>query len=212
MNSELALKRESSEEFLNTLSHTIGFFLGIAGLIFLLVRSEDPVRSIAFLIYGSTQILLYLSSAATHMFSNRPDVHKVIRVFDQSAIYLFIAGTFTPVALIILPEPYRTRMLVLVWVLAFLGVIMKSVFIQKKHILSDLLYLPMGWMVVFFLKPLIEYAPKGFFLSLIGGAVFYTLGIVFYITKKVPYSHFIWHLFVIAGSLSFYLGFVTTLL
>ncbi len=203
----------TKEEHLNASSHGFGLLLGIAGLSLLMAHTElRSTAGIAFLIYGTMQVLLYLTSTATHLLTDKPVIHRVVRVLDQAAVYLFIAGTYTPVALLILPNPWRGVMLLLIWLLALLGVIMKSAFLTGKHLLSDLLYLPMGWMVIFFLNPLITYAPAGFLPWVFAGGIAYTVGVIFYAAERIPYNHLIWHLFVLAGSGCFFTGFALHLL
>ena len=203
----------TKEEHLNASSHGFGLLLGVAGLGLLMANTVlRSTAGIAFLIYGTMQVLLYLTSTATHLLTDRPVIHRVVRVLDQSAVYLFIAGTYTPVALLILPTPWQGVMLLLIWLLALMGVIMKSTFLTGKHLLSDLLYLPMGWMVILFLKPLITYAPEGFLPWVFAGGIAYSVGVIFYAAERIPYNHLIWHLFVLAGSGCFFTGFVLNLL
>lgn len=197
------------EERLNTLTHSIGAGLGIGALCCLIARSSTPRATAAFTIYGVSQILLYLSSALTHLFSDVEPVHAKIRVIDQVSVYFLIAGTYTPVALLILEAPQSMIMIILIWSLALVGIIGKTTIYRGKHLFTDLLYLPMGWMVVFFLPQVLKLAPEGFLPLLISGAVCYTTGVYFYATKKIPYAHVIWHLFVLGGSISFFLAFLT---
>lgn len=185
--------------------------MSIAGLIFLLVFSGMKpgisMRYPAFIIYGAFQILLYLSSTLTHTFTDRPRIHRPLRIIDQAAVYLLIAGTYTPIALLVLPSPWSWVVFGLIWAMAVAGILMKTVFLPGKNIASDLLYLPMGWLILIAIKPLREAAPEGFLVWLMLGGALYTGGIVFYLLKNLPFSHVIWHLFVVAGGLSFFLGF-----
>jgi hemolysin III len=201
----------SVEEKLNSLTHGIGTGLSIAGLVFLLVltgmNSGGAVRYTAFTLYGAFQILLYLSSSLTHQFTDRPAVHKPLRIIDQAAVYLLIAGTYTPVALVAMKGAWSWAVFGIIWALAAAGILMKTVFMRGRNILSDLLYVPMGWLILIAMKPLKAMAPDGFVQwTMLGGAL-YTGGIVFYLLKRLPFSHVIWHLFVLAGGVSFYLGF-----
>lgn len=199
----------SKKERMNSLSHGIGVILAIAAIIILEIKANKTTyANIAFLIYGLAQIILYLTSTATHLLTDRPKFHSVMRVIDQGAVYLLIAGTYTPLAMLVLPNPFKWQLLLLIWSLAFAGIIMKSVFLTKKHLLSDMLYLPMGWMVIFFLNPLREFSPEGLLFWIFAGGITYSLGIIFYAVKKIPYHHFIWHLFVLAGSVCFFSGFL----
>jgi len=199
----------NQEERLNSLSHGIGVILGIVALVILELKADSSTYAgISFLIYGLSQITLYITSTATHLLTGKPKFHAVVRVFDQSAVYLLIAGTYTPLAMLVLPNPFRWQMLLPIWTMAVAGVIMKSVFLAKVHLLSDLLYLPMGWMVVLFLNPLREFAPDGLIFWIFAGGITYSVGVIFYAVKKIPYHHLIWHLFVLGGSACFFTGFL----
>ena len=199
------------EEKLNALTHGIGAGLSIAGLVVLLVlgvRSRDPWIITSFALYGSFQILLYLSSTLTHIFYDMPRPSAVMRVLDQAAIYLLIAGTYTPVALVVMRGHGGWIMFGVEWGLALAGIILKTVIIRGKHIATDLLYLPMGWMLLFFIRPLLALAPPGLMIWFYIGGGCYSIGILFYIIKKIPLGHVVWHLFVLAGGISFFMGFI----
>lgn len=198
----------SKKERMNSLSHGIGVIFGIAALVVLESRSKNSNERLAFLIYGISQIILYLTSTATHLLTGKPKIHAVVRVLDQSAVYLLIAGTYTPIAMLVLSNPYKWQLLSLIWAMAGAGIIMKSVFLAKEHLLSDLLYLPMGWMVLLFLNPLQKFSPKGLLFWIFAGGITYSGGIIFYAVKKIEYHHLIWHLFVLGGSACFFIGFL----
>jgi hemolysin III len=199
------------DEKLNSVTHGIGTGMSIAGMVFLLllttINSGRSLQYVVFSLYGSCQILLYLSSALTHQFADSPGVHRVFRIMDQAAVYLLIAGTYTPVALLGMPGRWGWTVFGVVWLLAIAGILMKTVFVTGKNLLSDLLYLPMGWLIVVALKPLRTLAPEGLLKWTMLGGGLYTIGIVFYLLKKMPFSHVVWHLFVLAGGISFYVGF-----
>jgi len=199
------------EEKLNSFTHSIGAGMSIAGLVFLIVLTRrnggGAVRYVSFSIYGAFQILLYMSSALTHQFSDTPRISHPLRILDQAAIYLLIAGTYTPVALVGLQGTWGWVIFGIIWGFAILGILFKTCIFRKKHLLSDLFYVPMGWLIVLAFKPMLNSMPLGFVIwAMIGGGM-YTFGILFYISRKIPLSHVIWHLFVLAGSISFYLGF-----
>ena len=199
------------EEKLNAATHSIGAGLSIAGLAVLMVlgtKTKDPWIITSLALYGSFQILLYLSSSLTHLFHDMPQTYHVFRILDQASVYLLIAGTYTPVALIIMRGSGGWAMFGAEWGLALAGILMKTLFLRTKNVLSDLLYLPMGWILIFFLKPVLAVAPPGLLLWIFIGGGCYTLGIIFYLLKKLPMSHVVWHLFVVAGGISFFLGFV----
>ena len=199
------------QDRLNALTHSAGIGLSIAGLAVLLVltyyRSGGAVRYVSFSIYGTFQILLYLCSSLAHQFTDVPRIHKPLRILDQSAIYLLIAGTYTPITLLILPPRWGWWIFGIVWTMAVLGILMKSLLFQEEHFASDLLYLPMGWLILVALKPLVAHAPSGLLLWAVIGGLCYSVGVVFYMTKRIPFSHVIWHLFVLAGGFSFFYGF-----
>jgi len=204
--------KHNLEERLNAVTHSVGAGLSIAGLIFLMVltsmKGGSALQYTTFALYGTFQIILYFSSTVTHQFADIPRIYNIARLFDQAAIYLLIAGTYTPVALLAMPDPWGWWMFGLIWGMAVLGIILKTVIYKEQHYASDLLYLPMGWLLLFFLKPLFQALPTGFIVWMFIGGLSYSVGIIFYLTKKIPLSHVIWHCFVIAGSVSFYLAFV----
>ncbi|MDA3852055.1 MAG: hemolysin III family protein [Spirochaetaceae bacterium] len=206
----------SLEEKLNSMTHSIGAGLSIAGLVFLLamthMRNGTVWQYVAFSIYGSFQVLLYLTSSLTHLFTDHPKLNTVFRAMDQVSIYLLIAGTYTPIALITLRGPWGWLIFGLAWGFALFGIILKTFFTKGVHILSDLLYLPMGWLIFIVLKPLRELAPQGLLIWITIGGACYSLGIIFYLLKKMPYSHVIWHIFVLGGGMGFYMGFVRHLI
>ena len=202
----------SIEEKLNSLTHGIGAGMSIAGLVYLLVLTRmgggDTLTYLSFSLYGSFQILLYLSSALTHQFSDIPRVNKVFRILDQTAVYLLISGTYTPVALLGLKGAWGWSIFGVIWGFAIIGIFLKTLVFREKHLISDIFYLPMGWTIIIAVKPLIRSMPSGFCLWVLLGGVLYSVGIIFYISKRIPMSHVIWHLFVLGGSIAFYLGFV----
>jgi len=206
----------SLEEKLNSFTHAIGAGLSIAGLVFLLVLTRMNQGTVwhyvSFTLYGSFQIMLYLTSSLTHLFTDHPKLNQFFRALDQTSIFLLIAGTYTPIMLTILRGPWGWTILGIVWGIALLGIIMKTFWTKGVHLLSDLLYVPMGWLIVVALKPLRAVAPSGLLMWITIGGACYTLGILFYLMKKIPFSHVIWHLFVLGGGISFYLGFAYWLL
>ncbi|MBB6480280.1 PAQR family membrane homeostasis protein TrhA [Spirochaeta isovalerica] len=206
----------TTEEKLNALTHNIGAGLSIGGLVFLLYLTGQSggtaTHFVAFSLYGAFQILLYLSSGLTHLFTDKPHIHGVIRVVDQTSIYLLIAGTYTPVALIALKGAWGWSIFGVIWGMAILGIAFKLIMGRKKHIISDLFYIPMGWTIVVALRPLMRAAPPGLLMWVAIGGGCYTVGVFFYLIKKIPYAHVLWHLFVLGGSISFYLGFIKYLI
>jgi hemolysin III len=124
------------------------------------------------------------------------------------SVYLLIAGTYTPVTLVSLAGRGGLVMFVLEWTLAAAGIFTKIFIFRKKHILSDLLYIPMGWMIIFLLPAMFQHLPAGLVASVLTGGVIYTGGVFFYLSKKIPYSHVLWHLCVIAGSVTFFVAYL----
>ena len=194
------------EEIAHSVTHGLGIVLSIAGLIAMIVvseRSGDVRHVVASIVYGATLILLYLASTLYHGIPS-PNAKRVLKVLDHSAIYLLIAGTYTPFTLISLRGGWGWTLFGLVWGMALLGITLKVAAIGRFQWLSIALYLGMGWLVVVALKPLIgAVSPAGFRLLFLGG-MSYTLGVVFYKWRRLPYHHAVWHLFVLAGSMFHY--------
>jgi len=198
--------RYKKEEILNTGSHALGILLGIVGTFLLLQQNTDKsaFAITGIVIYSFSIVLLYTASTAYHAIAN-PTLKKKFRILDHISIYFLIAGTYTPVALITLVEGNGWLIFYIVWGIALLGTILKLFFTGKYEILSLLLYLIMGWLIVFdFQNLLASTSSLGINLLMLGGA-FYTVGILFYAIRKIPYNHFIWHLFVLGGSISHWL-------
>lgn len=191
------------EEIANAVIHGIGALLSIVALVLLVVFSainKQPWSIFSSIIYGSSLIILYSASTLYHSFQNKK-VKELFEIFDHSAIYILIAGTYTPFALITLNGRLGWIIFSVVWILAAIGILFKIFFVKKFMILSTLLYIAMGWLVVFAMGPLVENLDFwGLFWLVIGG-VLYTLGTIFYIWRKIPYHHAIWHLIVLAGSI-----------
>lgn len=191
------------EEVANTVTHGIGVGLSIAGLVLLVVRAAlygDVWQVVSFSIYGSSLILLYLASTLYHGFQSKR-IKRILRIFDHSAIYLLIAGTYTPFVLIALRGAWGWTLFGIIWGLAILGVSFKLIFGTKYEIVSTIFYVAMGWVVIIAIKPLIAALPFGGLMWLVAGGLAYTGGVVFYVWEKLPFNHAIWHGFVLAGSL-----------
>jgi len=199
------------EEKLNAFTHGSGTGLAIAGLIILLNRTI-PTGSVLLIstaaVYGGTQILLYLSSALTHEFHDVPQAHYYLRIFDQISVYLLIAGTYTPVTLVCLAGLGGIVLCTVEWSLAAAGIILKLAVFRKKHIVTDLLYIPMGWLILLLLPAMLRSLPAGLTVSVFSGGAVYTIGVLFYLSKRIPYAHVLWHLSVMTGSIIFFLGYL----
>jgi hemolysin III len=207
---EVHYSRQQSlgEEIANSITHGIGTALSIAALVLLVVFTSkygDIWRIVSFSIYGSTLFILYLASTLYHSFTNRR-VKNFFRILDHSSIYLLIAGTYTPVTLVSMRGPWGWTIFGIIWAMAIGGIIAKIFLIGKYKIVSVLLYVAMGWLIIIAFKPVLQMVPKGLIIWLFIGGVCYTLGLIFYACKKVPYFHFIWHLFVLSGSISHFFG------
>ncbi|MEJ2113817.1 MAG: hemolysin III family protein [Flavobacteriaceae bacterium] len=197
------MRRQSKqEEFLNALTHSIGVLLGIVGLILLVLFNTEKTEWSLFsvIVYGISIIVLFTASTLYH--SVRADFHKhYFRIVDHISIYLLIAGTYTPVSLITLEESRGYPLFWIVWCIAGFGIVLKLFFTGRFEIFSTLLYLVMGWLIVFDFSTLSESIGSNGVLLLFAGGLFYTLGIIFYIIEKIPCNHVIWHLFVLGGAI-----------
>ena len=200
------IKFERKEEIANSITHFIGLCLSIAGLIVLIffaVQSRNNLRIASFCIYGGSLVILYGASFLYHSVQSVMK-KKVTKMMDHFAIYLLIAGTYTPFALIALQGVRGKSIFICIWCIAVAGIILKIFFVGRFKILSTILYLLMGWLIVVFIRPLMKVVPAGGIQLLIVGGLFYSLGTIFYLGKKIPYHHAIWHLFVLCGSIAHY--------
>ena len=198
------------EEIANSITHGVGVLFSIVTLTILLVYSiwnGHALSIIGFSIYGLCSLCLYLASTLYHSFQS-DKLKSLFRIFDHSAIYLFIAGTYTPVALLAMRGGWRIGILTAVWIIALAGILFKVLTMKRfegKKI-SLALYIAMGWLVVIAIKPMLSMVPVGFLIWLLVGGLIYTVGTIFYVIKKIPYNHAIWHFFVLTGSIVHFLG------
>ncbi|GGI57635.1 PAQR family membrane homeostasis protein TrhA [Winogradskyella haliclonae] len=199
-------EQSKREELLNAWSHGLGSVLGVIGLILLIVNvdSSKPWALFSVVVYGLSIIILFTASTAYHAISNY-DLKQKFRIVDHISIYLLIAGTYTPVLLIMLPDSLGWPLFYTVWGIAIFGVILKLFFTGKFEIFSTLLYLVMGWLIVFDFSTLSKLMHPNGILWLFAGGLFYTIGIVFYAIHKIPFNHVIWHFFVLAGAICHFL-------
>ena len=196
------------EEIANSITHGLGFGLSIAGLTILLIYATsdgDLWRILAFGVYGTTLITLYLVSTLYHSLTHSR-AKAIFRRLDHSAIYLLIAGTYTPVILISLRTTWVLYLLPVVWVMAAIGIYVKLFYIHRYERLSLSYYIIMGWMALIAAKPLFEAIPFEAFMWIIVGGISYTTGVLFYTWHRLPYHHTIWHGFVLLGSGSHFIG------
>ncbi|MGX8939715.1 PAQR family membrane homeostasis protein TrhA [Symbiopectobacterium sp. Eva_TO] len=198
-----------AEEIANSIRHGAGVVLGIVGLVLLLVQAVDngatSTAIASYSLYGGTIILLFLASTLYHAIPS-PRAKPWLKRFDNCAIYLLIAGTYTPFLLVGLDSPLAHRLMIVIWSMALVGVLFKLAFAHRFEVLSLVTYLVMEWLSLIVIYQLVQVlAPGCVTLLAVGGAV-YTLGVVFYVCKRIPYNHAIWHGFVLGGSLCHFLA------
>lgn len=191
------------EEIANSITHGVGALFGIAGLVILVVFSSfagSVVKIVSSVIYGASLIILYLASTLYHSIQHRK-AKQVLEIIDHSAIYLLIAGTYTPFTLIALKGKLGCIVFSVVWALSIIGIVLKVFFVKKFMILSTMIYIFLGWFIVFAFKPLVVSVNQLTIWLLVLGGISYTVGSVFYIWRKLKYGHMVWHLFVLLGSI-----------
>ncbi len=207
MSENLNHRYSNKEERLNVLTHGFGLLLSIIILPFLILKSfnhHEFWEIASFTIYGLSMIVLYAASTFYHA-AKEPKLRRKLNIFDHAAIYVLIAGSYTPFCLVVLPEPTGWYMFLFVWFFALSGVLLKLFFTGKFDKLSTALYLIMGWQVVFLIKPLMNNLSYDGLFYLIAGGIFYTVGAIFYSVGKVKYNHAIFHVFVLLGSFSHFI-------
>lgn len=190
------------EEIFSSVSHGVGACLSIAGTVVLLVFSVIYGNALAVVsssIYGASLIILYTMSTLYHSFTNERVKH-FFQIMDHNTIFLLIAGTYTPITLYILGGVTGGVLFSVVWVASIIGITLNSINMEKAKIPSLVCYIATGWVIIFAIKPLIAKVPLLSALFLVLGGVIYTVGIVFYVIKKVKYFHPIWHIFTVLGS------------
>ena len=200
------LQIHPKEELLNTFSHALGVIFGVVGLILLLSKNSEKTSyaTISIVIYAVTFISMFLVSSLYH-YIRKPEVKNKLRIVDHINIYFLIAGTYTPLCLITLFNGKGWTIFFIVWGITAIGIVLKLFFTGKFEILSLILYLAMGWLAIYDFDNIIDHtSPQGIQLLFLGG-IFYTLGIIFYVINRIPYNHFIWHLFVLGGAISHWL-------
>jgi hemolysin III len=207
-------KQTLGEEIANSVTHGIGALLSIAGTVILIVRAVmmgTPIHVVSFAIYGLSLILLHTSSSLYHGL-HAPRAKRVFWVLDHSTIYLLIAGTYTPFLLISLWGAWGLSLLIAIWTLAILGILLATLFIGRFRKTALALYLTMGWLIVLASRELWLNVPHEAIALIAAGGLSYTLGVAFYVWKRLPYSHMIWHLFVLGGSITHYFAILLYLL
>ena len=196
------------DEFVNSITHLLGAAVALASAVVLVIFAStqgDPWKIISFSIYGFALFTLYVISTLYH--SLRGNAKKVFRILDHQAIYLLIAGTYTPFTLVPLRGAWGWALFGVIWGIAVFGFVLDALPQKGKRILPVIIYVAMGWMVLIALKPMLQNLPSEGLRWLAYGGGFYTIGIVFFaLSEKFLYAHGIWHLFVLAGSVSHYVS------
>lgn len=201
MTTSVAPRYSGSEEIASSLIHGIGIVLSIAGLAALVAfaaRDGEPRHVASVSVYGASLILLYTASTLYHGIPS-PRAKPVLRTLDHAAIFLLIAGTYTPFTLISLKGAWGWSLFAIVWVLAFAGIGLELAGVKNRKLMAAL-YVCLGWIGLIAIKPLLASIEAGGLWLLFGGGAAYTLGVPFYLSRRVPYSHATWHLFVLLGS------------
>jgi hemolysin III len=190
------------EEVANVISHGVGLILGIVGLVLLLVKAvdhrADALTIVSMSIYGGSMIALFLASTLYHAIPHQ-NAKRWLKTFDHCAIYLLIAGSYTPFLLVSLRTPLAFGLMIVIWSIALIGIIMKIAFVYRFKRLSLVTYLTMGWLSLIVIYQLALNLDVGGLTLLAAGGVVYSLGVIFYVAKRIPYNHAIWHAFVLAG-------------
>ncbi len=196
-------------ERFNGISHLIGAALALAGAVVLVVtasRNGDVYRIVSFSVYGATLFLLYLISTLYHSLPPGRAKH-VFRILDHQAIYLLIAGSYTPFTLVSLKGVVGWWMFGAIWGMAVLGLVLDALPRRGARVLPLVIYFVMGWLIVLAIEPLLAALTRAGFIWLLAGGIFYTSGIVFFVLDhRYPWMHGVWHLFVLAGSISHYVA------
>jgi len=196
------------EEIANGIIHGIATLLSIAGLVVLIVLAAvhgSAWHVVGFSVFGSTLIILFSASTLYHSLSYTP-ARKVFRIIDHSAILLLIAGTYTPFLLVSLRGALGWSLFGVIWGIAVTGIVFKCIFGSRARGFYILLYIILGWLCILAIKKILIYIPAPALVLLAVGGLIYTIGVVFYAWRKLPFGHFIWHIFVLCGSVCHYLS------
>lgn len=199
------------EEFWNGLTHLFGIILSIVGIILILLKDiSNPSLKIAAVVYGLTMLLLFSASTCYHWIKN-PLLKRIGRILDHCNIYMLIAGTYTPIAFFVGGD-LGIMIVSVEWALTVVGIIFTLKYWGRLKPLHIVFYLSMGWMIIFIWSDFIKSVPQDFAKAIITGGILYTVGVVIYALKKVPFYHAVWHLFVVGGAASMFYGIYTYLL
>ena len=196
------------EEKINIISHAIGFILSLAASVLLVTHASlhgNVWHIVSFSIFGASLIILYMASTCYHS-AKKPELRCRLRIIDHASIYVLIAGTYTPFTLVILKGSIGWVIFGITWGLALTGIILKVFFTGKYKLISTLMYVFMGWVIVFAIKPLINNLSLEGLLWLLSGGMAYTIGAIIYSIKKIKFNHAIFHVFVFIGSFSHFVA------
>ncbi|MEA9391752.1 hemolysin III family protein [Acerihabitans sp. TG2] len=198
-----------AEEIANSISHGIGLLFGIIGLVLLLVQADEAGANItaitSYSLYGGSMILLFLASTLYHAIPH-PPAKRWLQKMDHCAIYLLIAGTYTPFLMVGLASPLAKGLMMVIWGMALVGVMFKLVFAHRFEVISLITYLTMGWLSLVVIYQLAQRLPLGGMVLLAVGGVIYSIGVIFYACHRIPYNHAIWHGFVLGGCVCHFLA------
>lgn len=197
-----------AEERLNIGTHAFGFVLSAIGLVFLVrhaVRDGGAIHIVSFTVFGLSLLILYAASTLYHM-AVKPERRTRLRIVDHTAIYVLIAGTYTPFTLVTLQGSTGWILFGVTWGMALIGIVLKLFFTGKYDIISTIMYVLMGWLIVFAIKPLMNNLPSEGLQWLFAGGASYTVGAVLYSIRRMPYNHAIFHVFVLGGSFSHFMA------
>jgi hemolysin III len=199
------------EELSNTVTHSIGFILSIIGAIVVIVnaclKSGSFTYVVSSVIFGLSLMLMYSSSALFHGIKNN-QLKRIFQKLDHCAIYILIAGSYTPFTLITLRENSGINLFIFIWTLALIGVLIEKFPFKNSFFVSMVLYIVMGWAILGFFQPLYSIIHINGLILLILGGLFYTFGIIFFAWHRIPFNHTIWHLFVLGGSVCHYISII----
>jgi hemolysin III len=207
----LSPKQSVKEEVANAITHGIGVGIAIAALVILVVhaaRISDTWKIVSFSIYGATMIIMFLSSTLYHSFS-KPYLKRFFRILDHSSIFLLIAGTYTPVTIGSMRGGWGWTLFGVIWGLTIIGICLKVFVMSKRKWISIVVYLAMSWIILIAIKPLVAVVTREFMIWILAGGAAYSLGVIFYTARKLPFHHAIWHLFVLAGSICHFFAMLT---
>ena len=208
MKDAVIVRYSFGEEVANSVTHGVGWLLSVCGLAILVTLAATTggtLRVVSCAVFGATLVLLYAASTLYHALPSERAKH-VFRVLDHSAIFLLIAGTYTPLSLVVVGGSWGWSLFGAIWSLAAFGVLLNTVAHGRWRWLSITLYVVMGWLVVVAIKPLVAAIEPGVLVMIVAGGLAYTLGLVFYGWNRLPFNHAVWHLFVLTGSVLHYLA------